>query len=66
MSEVVACCGTTCDKSKAVADQKRVVDAFDELDRCQSRLDYMSPDIDGLEKAFKELKVAISYLRETQ
>ena len=57
------CCGTTCDKGKLLRDQQRVVAAFDELDRRQKELDFIRPDIEGMEKAFEELKAAIAYLR---
>ena len=63
MTEAALCCGTTCDKSKLQSDQSRVVNAFDELDRRQKQFNYASPDIDGLEKAFEDLRAAVTCLR---
>ena len=63
-SEASMCCGQIADKGKLLRDQQRVVAAFDELDRRQKQLDIIRPDIDGLEKAFEELKQAVNYLRE--
>lgn len=63
MSEVAACCGTTCDKSKALAEQKRVVDAFDKLDKAHAD-DW--GDMFAIEEGLIELKAAIFYLREKQ
>ena len=66
MNEASNCRGTTCDKAKLKADQSQAVDAFDAFDKRQAQFNYMDPDIDGLEKAFEELKQAIACLREKQ
>lgn len=62
-SQAQMCCGQIADKGKLLRDQQRVVAAFDELDRRQKELDFIRPDIEGMEKAFEELKAAIAYLR---
>ena len=63
-SEAAMCCGQVADKAKLVGDQRRVVAAFDELDERQKQFDYMNPDIEGLEKAFNQLRDAVICLRE--
>ena len=64
MTEAIMCCGTTCDKSKLRSEQQRVVNAFDEFDRRQGAFGPDSQDVDGLEKAFEELRAAVACLRE--
>ena len=56
------CCGVIADKGKLLRDQERVVAAFDELDR---RQDEFTDDVNGLEKAFEELRQAVSFLRNS-
>lgn len=60
MSEIATCCSAGCDKVKALADQKRVVSAFDEF----MLLDGSSEVEVG--NAVARLAKAIAYLREKQ
>lgn len=62
-SQAQMCCGQIADKGKLLRDQERVVAAFDELDRRQKMFNPESPDVDGLEEAFEELKTAVKFLR---